>query len=332
MRQKKRQTIILIIGFFILLTGCAQSTGQVGKEPEYVLRLGITQNANNAEYKGLLQFKEAVEERTGFNILVETYHSGQLASVPDLVEQASIGASVGTISDAAMLGDMKKEFYMLQSPYLFEGKEEIEKLIESPLFETWVEGFSEQGLRVLTFNYFLGERNLATVSPILEADDVKGNVIRTNGSQVVNLAMEAMGASPSGMAWTEAYPGLQQGVIDGVEAHSLAIYESSLYEVINHITKTNHYSLTSALIVSEKWFESLPEEYQEIVLEEAARSGEYASKLAEQTAEEYEALMEQKGVEFHVIDVEPLKEKVQNIYSRLGLEDTLEDVRKVVDE
>ncbi|GAF12494.1 TRAP transporter solute receptor [Bacillus sp. JCM 19046] len=327
----KWRSFITLSTVIVFMTACSTHASEKD-EAIYELRLGITQNADNAEYKGILQFKEAVEDRTNNRLKVETYHSGQLASVPDLVEQASVGAAVGTISDAAMLGDMKHEFYMLQSPYLFEDREEIEELIHSSLFHQWTEEFAGQGLRVLSFNYFLGERNLATVNPILAAEDVRGNVIRTNGSQIVNAGMEAMGASPSGMPWTEAYPGLQQGVIDGVEAHHLAIYESSLYEVINHIAKTNHYSLTSALVVSEKWFAQLPEDIQEIVTEEAINSGEHASELAQQTAEEYEEAMKAYGIEFHEIDTEPFKENVQPIYERLGLRDIVRQVESVLAE
>lgn len=323
---------MLLLAMLLVLVGCSQASADRMNKPSYVLKLGIAQNEDNSEYQALLQFKQSVEERTNKDIVIETYPSGQLASVPDLVEQASIGANVGTISDAAMIGDMKREFYMLQSPYLFQDEEEIQKLLDSTLFKGWVEDFSDQGLRILTFNYFLGERNLATVRPILSADDVRGNVIRTNGSQIVNYAVAAMGASPSGMPWAEAYPGLQQGVIDGVEAHNSAIYESSLYEVINHIARTNHYSLVSSLVVSERWFDQLPEEYKEIIVEEAIRSGEYASMIAAEQSATYEEAMIEAGVQFHDIDVEPLRERTEVIFSRLGLDEIVENVQAVLAE
>lgn len=241
-----------------------------------------------------------------------------------------MGNSVGTISDAAMLGDLKKEFYILQSPYMFDNYDQVGEVTESELYQGWVEDFADQGIRILSFNYYLGERNLATTREIASAADLRGNVIRTSGAQIVDETISAMGASPSGMPWTEAYPGLEQGVIDGVEAHNTAIYESSMYEVINHIAKTNHYQLVSALIISEDWFDSLPEEYQEIVLEEARASGETATEMSMESSNEYEKLMKEAGVEFHEVDREEFKELADTVYETMGLEEIRDEVNEVL--
>lgn len=259
--MKRLYCFLLIASSLMVLAACGSETTE-GSNAEYTLRLGVTQNEQNAEYQAIFQFKEAVEERTEGAIEVETYHSDQLASIPDLIEQASVGADVGTVTDAAQLSDLKKEFSIIQSPFMFENKDEIEQFMDSGLYQEWVEEFTDQGIRILSFNFQLGERNLATTHPVTSVDDFKGSVIRTSGAEIVNAAISSMGGSPTGMPWTEAYPGLEQGVIDGVEAHNTAIYESSMYEVINHIAKTNHYQLVSALIVSEDWFDSLPEEYR----------------------------------------------------------------------
>ncbi|MFB5662480.1 C4-dicarboxylate TRAP transporter substrate-binding protein [Alteribacillus sp. HJP-4] len=306
----------------------AESSG----DAEYTLRVGITQNDQNAEYEGIEQFKERVEERTDGAIKIETYHSDQLASVPDLIEQASTGNSVGTITDAGQIGDLKNEFYVLQSPYMFQNNEQIDKFLESDLYQEWVDDFSAQGLQILSFNWKLGERNLATTNKIETIEDVKGNVIRTNGSQIVDETISSMGGSPSGMPWTEAYPGLEQGVIDGVEAHNLAIYESSLHEVINHIARTNHFQLVSGLVASADWFNGLPEEFQEIVIEEAQAAGDTAAEIAAEKSAEYEELMIEEGVEFHDVDQEEFRKMTQKAYESVGLEEARKQVNEVIQE
>ena len=327
--MKKLYCFLLLTVSLSILAACGSKSTE-GSNAEYTLRLGVTQNEQNAEYQAIFQFKEAVEERTEGAIKVETYHSDQLANIPDLIEQASIGADVGTVSDAAQLSDLKKEFSIIQSPFMFEDTSDIERFVESDLYQEWVEEFTEQGIRILSFNFQLGERNLATTHPVTNAADFKGSVIRTSGAEIVNATISAMGGSPTGMPWTEAYPGLEQGVIDGVEAHNTAIYESSMYEVINHIAKTNHYQLVSALIVSEKWFDSLPEEYQEIVLEEAKAAGERASEMSLESSIEYEELMKEAGVEFHEVDREEFKELADSVYETMGLQEIRDEVNAVL--
>ncbi|MGN8646321.1 C4-dicarboxylate TRAP transporter substrate-binding protein [Gracilibacillus sp. HCP3S3_G5_1] len=327
----KKMIFIQLLFVLVVLSACSSQANEGGNDEEYILRIGITQNSENAEYEGIVQFKEAVEERTDGAIAVETYHSDQLASVPDLIEQASVGTSVGTITDAAQIGDLKKEFSIIQSPYMFTDYDEIEKFTETDLYQQWVEEFMDQGIRILSFNFQLGGRNIATINKVESAEDLSGNVIRTSGAEIVNATISSMGGAPSGMPWTEAYPGLEQGVIDGVEAHNLAIYESSMYEVINHIAKTNHYQLVSGLIVSADWFNSLPEEYQTIVLEEAKAAGETASEIALEKSEEYEELMTEAGVEFHEVDRAEFEQLTNEVYQSLDMEELRDEVHGVLE-
>lgn len=330
--MSKRLQYLVIFSCVLILAACGTDNDpDKKKESEHTLRIGVTQNEKNAEYKGLEEFKEAVETRTNGDVEIELYHSDQLASIPDLVEQASVGTKVGTIVDGGVLGDIKEEFYIMQSPYMFDNIEEINKFLETDLFEKWVNELAEEGLMILSFNWNLGERNLATKKKIESVEDVKGTVIRTNGSDIVDGTVSAMGGSPSGMPWSEAYPGIEQGVIDGVEAHNLAIYESSMYEVINHIAKTNHYQLLSSLTVSADWFNDLPEDYQSIVLEEATLAGEYGSDLAKESSEEYEQNMKDEGVEFHEVDRDKFKEVTKDVYTNLGLEEVRQQVLDVLE-
>ncbi|WP_080873961.1 TRAP transporter substrate-binding protein DctP [Oceanobacillus timonensis] len=330
--MKNKFLIIGILCIILLLTACGSKSSEAEDNEDYTLRIGVTQNDQNAEFIGVESFKEGVEERTNGEVSVELYHSDQLSSVPDLIEQAAMGNGVGTISDAAMLGDIKKEFYILQSPYMFDDYSQVDDLTESELYQGWVEDFTDEGIRILSFNFYLGERNLATTDEITSAADVKGSVIRTSGAQIVDETVSEMGGAPSGMPWSEAYPGLEQGVINGVEAHNLAIYESSMYEVIDYIAKTNHYQLVSALVVSEDWFNDLPEEYQEIVLEEADKGGKVASELALEESEEYEEQMKEYGVTFHEVNREEFKELTEPVYDNLDMIEIREEVLEVLDQ
>lgn len=330
--MSKKIQFIAVFFCVLLLAACGSDNGTSKEDSEHTLRIGVTQNEKNAEYKGLEQFKEAVESRTNGDVKIELYHSDQLASIPDLIEQASVGTKVGTIVDGGVLGDIKEEFYIMQSPYMFDNLEDIDKFLETDLFDEWVTELAEEGLMILSFNWSLGERNLASKKKIESIEDMKGTVIRTNGSDIVDSTVSAMGGSPSGMPWSEAYPGIEQGVIDGVEAHNLAIYESSMYEVINHIAKTNHYQLLSSLTVSADWFNNLPEDYQSIVLEEAIIAGEYGSDLAKESSEEYEQNMKDEGVEFHEVDRDEFKELTKEVYTSLGLEEVRQQVLEVLKE
>lgn len=345
--MNKNFLLVVLIFAVVIVSACGQqsgnsiennSAGQINNSADnngegiekYELRLSVSQNDQNPEYKAIEKIRESVEERTDGKIKIETYHSDQLGSVTDLIEQAMVGATVGTITDAGRLGDIVQEFNILQSPYIVDNADEAKKLIESDLFKGWEQDLVDQGLKIIAFNLFLGERHLATTVPVQTPDDLTGVVIRTNGSQIVDNTISTMGAEPTGLPWTEAYPALQQGVIDGVEAHYSAIYESKLHEVINHIAKTNHYQLQGAIVVGADWFNSLPEEFQQILVEEAVNAGEYASQLSSEISTDYEEKMISTGIEVHEVDTNKFKEQTNEVYEKMGLSDVREQVNQVL--
>src|SRR5690606_30491382 len=127
-----------------------------------------------------------------------------------------------------------------------------------------------------------------------------------------------MGATPTPLAWAEVYSALQQKVIDGAEAQHPGTYNSRFYEVTSHITKTGHINLITGLVVSAKWFDSLPPEYQTIVREEALIAGDLASRLTEESLQMYEDKMRAQGVTITEIDKTPFIEATLKTYDILG--------------
>lgn len=69
--------------------------------------------------------------------------------------------------------------------------------------------------------------------------------------------MEALGASPQPMAFSEVYGALQTGVVDGQENTWSNSYGQKYYEVQDSITETNHGVLDYLVVVSTDWWDSL---------------------------------------------------------------------------
>ena len=80
------------------------------------------------------------------------------------------------------------------------------------------------------------------------------------------------------MAFGEMYPGLQQQAIDGVELVYNNIPGGRFYEVLKFASETKHIMLINFEVVSAKWFDSLPKEYQDILVEECDKAGEETSQ------------------------------------------------------
>lgn len=297
---------------------------------EYTLNVGMAVGETNPMYKGAMKLKENVEKRTDGNLEIRVFPNSQLGSTDDLQEQAKMGANVAVITDAGRLADVLPEIGILNAPYIATSYEEVRKIVLSDMFKNLSNKLTEYNYKVLSFNWYQGERHFITNKPVETPSDLNGLKIRTPGSPVWRKSVAAMGATPTPLAWSEVYPGIQQGVIDGAEAQLTAIYGSSLYEVIDYINKTGHFQLMTGLVVGTRWFNSLPEDYQNIILEESIKAGDYASELTIELGKEYEAEMVKKGVTIVEPNVEAFVESVQGVYEELGYNELKEQINNQV--
>ena len=171
---------------------------------------------------------------------------------------------------------------------------------------------------------------MLTKKPVAKPADLKGVRIRTIGEPLWIKTIGAMGATPTPMAWAEVYPSIQTGVIDGAEAQPSAIRGAKLYEVVSHITLTEHIFLMSGLIVGEKWLQSLPAEHRKVVVEEAKKAGAGVLKANVDDAEKIFAEIAAKGVKVAKIDKTPFHDAVKPVYGELGLTDMVAQARKAI--
>jgi TRAP-type C4-dicarboxylate transport system substrate-binding protein len=127
-------------------------------------------------------------------------------------------------------------------------------------------------MRILTYSQ-VGFRNFTNSSrPIKSPADVKGLKIRVMESPVYMTLIRSMGGAPTPVPWPETYTALQQKVVDGQENPISSIKFAKLYEVQKHMTMDGHTFGVSFMLINEKFFQSLPKEYQTIVKNAALTS------------------------------------------------------------
>ena len=298
---------------------------------DYTLSVNTALATQDPLYKGLEEFKQNVEKRTNGKMAVRLFPGSQLGKDEDVLEQARAGAGVAVVVDGGRLAVFVKEFGVLGAPYLAQGYEGIRKVVTSPLFDEWAGKLRKaSGHQVLSFNWWQGDRHLLTNKPVKTPADIAGIRMRTPGAPVWMETIRAMGATPTPMGWSEVYTGLQQQVIDGVEAQHPASYGSRLYEVTKHITKTGHINLITGLVTSAAWFDRLPAEYQTVLREESLKAGDSASRATEASLADFEKQMTEKGMTISEIDVTPFRESTKPVYEKLGYADLHKQVEAIL--
>jgi tripartite ATP-independent transporter DctP family solute receptor len=221
-----------------------------------VLNVNTALTTDDPMYAGLERMKAGVEKRTAGKLQIRIFPGSQLGKDEDVLEQARAGANVAVLVDGGRLAPFVKEWGILGAPYLVDNYDQILKLEQTPLFRSWVDKLrNASSHQVLSFNWFQGHRHVLTNTPVKVPADLKGIRMRTPGAPVWLETVRAMGATPTGMPWSEVYSALQTKVIDGAEAQHPAVFGAKLYEVVKHITKTEHIYLITGLVTSRGWFD-----------------------------------------------------------------------------
>jgi C4-dicarboxylate-binding protein DctP len=87
--------------------------------------------------------------------------------------------------------------------------------------------------------------------------DADGLKFRVQASDVLVAQMEAMGASPQPMAFSEVYGALQTGVVDGQENTWSNVWGQKFFEVQDGTTETNHGIIDYLVVTSVDFLDSL---------------------------------------------------------------------------
>ncbi len=307
-----------------LMAGFAQAA-------DFSLNVSTSQVADDPMYKGMLEFKKNVEARTKGRIAVKTFPAGQLGSDEDVIEQIRAGSGVALITDGARMEPYVKEFGILTAPYVVDSFASMRKFVVSPMFNDWSKKLHDKaGFQVFSFNWYQGERNYVTNKPVSKPADLAGIRVRTPGAPMWIEVARAMGATPTPMAWSEAYSALSMKAIDAVEVQYPSLWGSRIYEVTKYVTKTRHIQLVTGMVGSAAWFDKLPKDLQQVVQEEALKAGDYASKLTMDSMVQVEKDIKAKGMVVTEVDLKPFIAATQSVYTKFGYNDLRKQVNAVI--
>src|SRR5512134_1401076 len=248
-------------------------------------------------HEGFQTWAKRVDERTRGALKIEVFHSAQLGGEEDIIEQIRQGANIGQNTDSARMGNYVPGIAVMNGPYFAETLEDVAKLRKAPTVIKWNQELADKfGFKVLSFSWVQGYRHFFTNKPIRKPEDLKGLRIRTPPAPIWQESIRALGATPVAMAFTEMYPGLQQRAIDGVELVYNNIPGGKFYEVLKFANETKHIMLINFEVVSAKWFNSLPKDIQQILVEECDKAGEATSRKIFELEAQVEQDLKKRGM------------------------------------
>ena len=147
--------------------------------------------------------------------------------------------------------------------------------------------------------------------PVNKPEDLKGLKIRSTPNPYHIQAFKLLGMNPSPMPIAELYTALETGTFDAQEHPINVTWSSKFYEVQKHLTVSNHVYSPLVVAMNKGKFDSLPANYQTIVVEAAREAAKYQRGLNAANAGKVVADLKKSGMQvIENVDMAPFQKIV----------------------
>ncbi len=253
-------------------------------------KIAVGDSGGSSQEATGLAFIEALEELSGGEHTATLFLNGQLGSEQDTVNEAAIGTLDMSLLAINNVTPFSPTVGVFSLPYVILSLEDAEKLTQGPIGQELTENtINDAGVRIIAWTYTGFRRLTNSKKPVTSVADLQGLVIRVPKNEIMIDTYKAWGISPTPMAWSETFAGLQTQVVDGQDNPYTTINAMKFYEVQKYVTNIRYIFSIEPLIISEQVFQELSEEEQNIVLE----AGKAATAASAQFLRDKEAEIKQ---------------------------------------
>ncbi|MBT2570484.1 DctP family TRAP transporter solute-binding subunit [Planococcus sp. ISL-110] len=317
---------LLFIGL-IILSACGRpdsgttttEEGETG-EDTYTIRLAHLVPEEQSSHIAAVAFKEKLEAESDGRLKVELYPNGQLyGSDREAIEAVQLGNVEMTIPAVAAMASFNEKFQVFDLPFLFNNNEAAYRALDGELGQELMADLENNDMKGLVF----GENGFRHVSnnegPIESPEDMEGLKMRTLESPLHTDTFNAFGANASPFAFGELYTALQQGTYDAMDCPISLYYTNKFYEVQDYLTLTGHVYAATALLVNNDFYNGLPEDLQELMMEASEEFRSEQRELAQQQDAEFLDQLKAEGMQVNDLTDEQrdlFREAAESVYTK----------------
>lgn len=296
-----------------------------------MLRYAIQNPESHVSAKAAMEFDRVLREETDGEMGIQLFAGGQLGGVKDVVQNLQIGAIDMTIVRPGYLADLgAPEFNALSLPYIFSDDDHQDAVLFGEVGARILGTLDDIDLYGIGFYRDLPRHFFSTDTPIASIEDMAGLKLRVQTSELAADTVEAVGAAPTPMAFSELYGALQSGVVDGGDQPITGFAAQRYQEVAKHIIMDGHDASPMVILMAKRTWDDLTDDQKAAV--EAAQDAAAAefTRINDETVGGLMTELEEAGVTIvPVEDKTPWQEATAGLIDQYGADypDLIEAIR-----
>ena len=261
-------------------------------------------------------FKEALDKSAPGEFDVQINLNGSLfkqGTEPAAMARGNLELAAISAQDIAKI---LPEYSIFTAGYLIRDPDHQQKVFNGPIGAEMYKAVAEKmDVQILGIGY-LGSRqvNLREVRNVKTPADLKGVKLRMPGSKEWLFLGEALGATPTPLAFGEVYLGLKTGTVDGQDNPLPSVRAAKFYEVTKQIVLTSHLTDGIFIAISSKSYNAMNAAQKQKV--NAATQAAIAFNNDNRVKEEAQLVdfFKKEGLQVSTPDVEAFRKTVQAAY------------------
>jgi TRAP-type C4-dicarboxylate transport system substrate-binding protein len=208
----------------------------------------------------------AVKKKTNNAVRFKIYPGGVLGDEKDMRRKMHVGQIQGAVLTSAGLSGIFSEMDVFQIPFLFEGYDEVDYVVEK-MDAFFKNGFADKGYILLGWSEG-GFIRLMSTAPISSIDDLrKAKVWIWEDAPMAKAIFEAAKISAIPLSLPDVLVGLQTGLVEVVYAPPSGAISLQWFTKTKFITDVPLMYLIGAVVVKKNVFEKLSPAEQQTLLE-----------------------------------------------------------------
>ena len=302
-----------LLGAAAALGACALSALAQSKT---VLRISTPAVPDDWHGKMWTVFKDTLDKSAPGEFDVQINLNGSLfkqGTEPAAMARGNLELAAISAQDIAKI---LPEYSIFTAGYLIRDPEHQQKVFNGPIGAEMYKAVAEKmDVQILGIGY-LGSRqvNLREVRNVRTPADLKGVKLRMPGSKEWLFLGEALGATPTPLAFGEVYLGLKTGTVDGQDNPLPSVRAAKFYEVTKQIVLTSHLTDGIFIALSNKSFNALNFAQKRKVADAAKAAIAFNNDNRVKEEAQLVDFFKKEGLQVSTPDVEAFRKTVQAAY------------------
>lgn len=308
------KVLFLNLCFLTILIGCQQQTyptdnEQLSHEEQIVIRFSHVVGENTPKGMAAIKFAELIKERSNGHVEIQVFPNGVLYKDGEEMN-ALLRGDIQMIAPAiSKITTFVPEWSVMDLPYAFKNAQEVHTYVESEVGQSLMKRLNKHNLISMGV-WDSGFKQLSnSIRPIQNLTDLQGLRMRIMPSDILAEQFSIAGAYPRRIDFNTVFHQLQKGNVDGQENTLTNITSKNLHSLQDYLTISNHGYLGYLLLMNNEFWNSLPKNVQELLIDtlEEVQKWEWqqAENLSAERLQEMEAC---QCIQIHYLTEEEIED------------------------